>query len=154
MLSGLGGWLLIAAINNLTDPGTNRHLLAEMVSMRQLKAESSPLGKGLLWRAWRNEAFVKPLLHAIAIVQLFIACVLVGAAVLLLYAGIWSHANISVSINIVNYALCLFSLFWFFFLCGGLWFDYWIKFYRAQHIHFTLLGLGMLSAILINLPLH
>jgi predicted small integral membrane protein len=52
--TGLAAWMTVAVINNATDPGTNIHFLANMLSMEQLLADAV-LGNGLEWRSWDRE---------------------------------------------------------------------------------------------------
>jgi predicted small integral membrane protein len=144
--------MIIAAINNLTDHKTNQYLIYEMVSMRKLKEEQLPLAKGILWRAWNNKKIVKPMLLLIASYQLIIGVLLITSAVLIAYTKISAASEAEFAINFANYALSLFCLLWLFFLCGGLWFAYWIKMFSAQTAHFTLLIVGLISLVFINMP--
>ena len=152
MLLGLGAWLFIAAINNFFDPGTNQALILDMMSMEKLKSDQSKMGKKSLWRSYSNEKVIAVLLKTIASIQMVIAILLIISGILTLLAGFFYLELSSVNLVISNIALCSFCGLWLFFLCGGLWFLYWIKLPNAQIAHFILLLTGILSTILINLP--
>ncbi len=152
MLLGLGAWLLIAAINNFFDPGTNQILILDMMSMEKLKSDESLIGNKSLWRAYNNKSVIRVLLKGIASAQMLIAILLIISSILTLYAGFFYLNLSSTSLLIANIALSGFCCLWLFFLCGGLWFLYWIKLPNAQMTHFILLITGILSTILINIP--
>lgn len=50
----------------------------------------------------------------------------------------------------VNQALLLFIFHWGAFLCGGLWFGYWLKQGAIQMVHMTLLVIGIGIYVLFN----
>lgn len=53
-----------------------------------------------------------------------------------------------------NIALSMFAAMWLVFLCGGLWFGYWIKQGPIQGVHFTLLILSVACMMLVNQPVN
>jgi len=60
---------------------------------------------------------------------------------------LWTH----VAINIANYSLSAFMSMWFFFLCGGFWFGYWIKTPQIQEVHMKLIIISIVEIIFINI---
>lgn len=151
LFSGLAAWLTIAAINNGTDAGTNIHLLTSMMSMEGL-IENSILGNGLEWRSIDSPVLAKVLLTIIVIVQFSISFLLWRAAWMQLQY-IQGKVSIGAAIDAGNYAAMAFMALWLFFLCGGLFFGYWMKFGGPQGVHFTLLIISILTIIINNLPI-
>lgn len=151
LILGLGVWLLIASLNNLCDPKTNHYLISNMMKMTEIKKEESPLGKGLLWRAFKKTNNVFMFLRVIACYQFLCALLLIISAIYLCYGTFFYLQLVPFSFELINIALVCFNAIWLFFLCGGLWFGYWIKFFPAQTTHFILLLTGIVTAILINI---
>jgi len=149
MLFGLGIWLFIAALNNFIDPETNAFIIHDMMRMEQLKADVSVMGNALLWRIIDNKQLVFRILMIIAMMQLLCAISLFLSGVLMLLSQFASGIN-DLGLFVSNLSLCGFCGIWLFFVCGGLWFAYWIKFPFAQTTHFILLLIGLLTAILVN----
>lgn len=141
---GWSVWLFIASINNITDAGTNRKLLQRMISMKELRDDPN-LGVGLLWRSVNSEAACRWLLYMV------VCCHLVVASALLYTALLWmTGAPITEAMTAGTLAFTGFCGVWFTFLCGGLWFGYWIKTPQIQQVHLTLLILGALGALLMQ----
>lgn len=151
VLLGLGIWLLLAALNNIFDSGTNQYLILNMVKMKGIKEEDSPLGKGLLSRAFKSQNKVIILVSLIAYYQFLYALALISSAVFFGYASFYYPELLSISESINNIVILFFNAIWLFFLSGGLWFGYWIKFFPAQTTHFILLLVGIMTAVLINI---
>ncbi|MCG8316388.1 MAG: DUF2165 domain-containing protein [Pseudomonadales bacterium] len=151
VLLGLGSWLLLAAINNLIDPKTNITLIKRMMSMDAI-AQDGVLGQGLLNRAVNNLAFLPLFLRCIAFYQLLISLSLIiaGCLFLSLASHLWVLDQ-SMVISVATLSTMAFLSLWFFFLVGGLWFGYWLKMGTVQMVHFTLLLMGMLLLLIIQL---
>jgi predicted small integral membrane protein len=138
-------WLVVAVFNNIMDFGTNRHLLGNVLSMRELKTDPI-LGKGLSGRAIDGEAVPTLILRVVIVIQIII--------VLLMARGVWHLAlsDRTTGIGAANLSFAgLFGL-WFWFLIGGLWHGYWMKMPQVQQVHFAMVLLTLGGAILINLP--
>uniref|UniRef100_E6QPS0 DUF2165 domain-containing protein n=1 Tax=mine drainage metagenome TaxID=410659 RepID=E6QPS0_9ZZZZ len=149
LLFGLAAWLTIAAINNLTDPQTNRLLLGQTLSMELVKAESV-LGSGLTWRSWPAQ-WSRYILYGIVTFQFFTACLLWYAA------GSYAHAIAQNSIQTLVkargravLALTCFLMLWLFFVCGGMWFGYWLKQGAIQSVHMTLILITLASLLYVQ----
>jgi len=149
LLFGLATWLTIAAINNLTDPQTNRLFLGQTLSMEMVKAEPV-LGSGLTWRAW-PALWSKYILYGIVIMQFFIASLLWYAA------GSYACSMAQKSIHALDkardravLALTCFLMLWLFFACGGLWFGYWLKQGVIQSVHMTLILITLASLLYVQ----
>lgn len=147
LLFGLGSWLIIACRNNILDPNTNIILLTNMVVMEDIK--NNNLGKGLLPRAWKNGNKVKYILKSIIILQALISIGLLFSA-FLFFHSIFKADSYQIATQLANCSLLSFCSLWFTFLCGGLWFGYWIHMNSVQTTHFILLIIGFLSLGLIN----
>lgn len=142
ILFGLAAWLSIAIINNITDPVTNSHLLGQTLSMELVKTEAF-LGAGLTWRAW-PAAWSSALLYLVITVQVTIAFFLWRAVITYIRALIRNDITILVQgRNRAIFALSLFVLLWMWFICGGLWFGYWLKQGAIQNVHMTLILIGL-----------
>lgn len=148
ILLGFAIWLTIAVINNLTDPGTNRQLLGHMLSMDLIRAEEI-LGAGLLWRSWSAQ-WSALILYLVAMLQFICAAFLWWAAVSYGKALYCKDAQaLSAGRDRAIIALSLFLLLWIFFICGGLWFGYWLKQGAVQMVHMVLIliGIGSLNLV-------
>jgi predicted small integral membrane protein len=142
IVASLALWLSLAVINNLTDPDTNRLHVGNMLSMAMLKEEEI-LGAGLRWRAWPAH-FAEIVLYVVAGIQVFISMLLWRAA--LTYARAWhqgERAVLCLARNRAVVALTCFLLLWFGFICGGMWFGYWMKQGAIQAVHMTLILVGL-----------
>lgn len=149
VLAGLAAWLSVAALNNLVDPGTNRLHIGNTLSMALLR-EEAVLGASLRWRAWPAD-WAKPLLYGIAIVQSLIALCLWRAATT--YATAWRQRNsqlLNLARNRSVVALTCFLLLWLGFLCGGIWFGYWMKQGAIQSVHMSLVLISLAALIFIQ----
>lgn len=141
-----GLWLALAAFNSRVDPGTNRTLVGNMLTMADLK-EGEPLGQGLLLRAIHRPGLAARMLQVIAAVQFAIALGLGVSGVNLVLSHDPVHA-----VALASWALAAFGALWCFFLIGGLWFGYWIKTPQVQQVHFTLLLATLLTLLVVRLP--
>lgn len=149
ILCGLGSWLGIACFNNIVDRATNRFLLHNMFSMEQLKADES-MGQGLLSRAWDNRKLSHAILWGVVVIQAVLATSFMVSAGLFITALI-QQSYLEFALTIANASLFGFMCLWLWFLCGGLWFGYWIKMSQVQTTHLMLLMLGLLATIVINI---
>ena len=149
LLFGLAAWLTIAATNNLTDPLTNRLFLGQTLSMEMIKTEPV-IGSGLTWRAWPAQ-WAQDILHGILIFQYFTASLLWYAA------GSYARAIAQNSIQALIkargravLALTCFLMIWLFFVCGGMWFGYWLKQGVIQSVHMTLILITLASLLYVQ----
>lgn len=138
-------WITIATLNNITDPNTNINNINNTISMRLLKEAS--LAEGLIWRAWPS-SFAAPVFYVICIMQIFIS-IMMWRAVFYFVRGILNQ-DFTYAVSCVNQALMAFICLWGSFLCGGLWFGYWIKQGAMQMVHMTLFMLGVGIYLLFN----
>lgn len=144
LMAGMAAWMSIAVLNNATDPGTNRFLIGLMLDMTRLQEHPDGLGSGLLWRAWSSEV-APPLLWAIVVVQVSIALYLWRGAVTFGLAA-WRGDGLALedARRTCIRALTAFMALWLAFLCGGLWFGYWMTQGPVQMVHMTLLIMSVL----------
>lgn len=139
LLGGFSTWLTIAVINNIIDRKTNIVLLSGMASMKLVK-EDSLLGNGLQGRAVNNPGIAEHVLTGVIISQLIIVVLMWCGTSLHVYelaggAGLAGVSGLSIAITGIVASIAL----WFFFLCGGLYFGYWIKTPQIQHTHLAVL---------------
>lgn len=150
VMFGMGGWMLMAACNNLLDPQTNVTLLKKMMSMDDLRLDGK-LGQGLLFRSIQADAFALPMLLTIAGVQIVISLSLLLSALLLFNVPIGLiDLSTDITITFTMLSILLFTAHWFVFLIGGLWFGYWIKMGPVQMVHLTMLILSIFLQLLIG----
>lgn len=145
---GLGLWMTLVTLNNITDFGTNKALIAKMLLMKDLIADPVR-GNGLEWRAM-PAGWAVPLLIAVIIYELAI-CALMWRAFAQLVRHQRGHIDGATAIRACNQGLLAFCGLFLLFFCGGMWFAYWIYIGAAQQVHFTGLMLGMLLALLVNM---
>lgn len=146
VVAGLAAWLSLAVSNNILDFGTNRFLLANVTSMRELKADPN-LGKGLVGRAVENARYPTLILCAVIVMQVVVA--------LLLWRGAWHlafAADARAAVGAANLGLASFLALWLWFLIGGLFYGYWMKMPQVQQVHLALVIISTLAIILVNMP--
>ncbi len=148
IIMGLGCWIGIACFNNIVDRATNRQLITRMLTMKLITVQDG-LGVGLLSRAWKETKNVPYVLWFIVAVQLLLAMTFWLAGIFLMVA-IFNTALYPIALTIANIALCGFNCLWLGFLCGGLWYGYWIHMSPVQTTHFILLIVGLLTTFFIN----
>ncbi|WJV25512.1 MULTISPECIES: DUF2165 family protein [Pseudomonas] len=149
VVAGLALWLSIAVLNNLCDPETNRFHIGNTLSMVLLEEEEL-LGSALRWRAWPAQ-WAAAVLYAVAGIQVLVSLLLWYAA--FSYARAWrrkSLALLNLARNRAVIALTCFLLLWFGFICGGLWFGYWLKQGAIQSVHLTLILIGLLALLFVQ----
>lgn len=141
-LVAIAAWLTIAAGNNQRDKPTNWLLLGVMMRQDLLKDEPV-LGQGLKDRRIDDPDFPKTALKVIIGAQILIAVLLWIAAI---FSGLdWlGYIDGVVAAAAINVAVGAFFALWTTFLCGGLWFGYWIKTWHVQQVHFTLFIIALL----------
>nr|WP_281168881.1 DUF2165 family protein [Salipiger mucosus] len=149
VMTGLAAWMTIAVLNNLTDQGTNLANLETMLTMRLL-SEDQVLGNGLEWRAWGSGSTASVLYCVIAWQLATAAALWWGAAAHL--RALLGNGGTGEAATAASIALSMFAAMWLVFLCGGLWFGYWIKQGPIQGVHFTLLILSVVCMLLVNQP--
>lgn len=139
LIGGFSIWLTVAVVNNIVDRKTNVVLLQNMLSMKLLKADPL-MGNGLESRSIENRFMVDALLTVVVVVQLIII-VLMWCGTLLYAYEVWGGSSFGgvhgLSIAIIGIMTSI--MLWFFFLCGGLYFGYWIKTPHLQQTHLAVL---------------
>jgi len=141
-LIAVAAWLSIAVFNNLRDNETNVLLLGTTFRMDLLKDEVI-LGQGLRDRRAEGEALARTAMRWVIRAQVVICVLLWGAAVVsvLDWVGIGEPVY---ALAAVNVAVGSFFALWTTFLCGGLYYGYWIKAPQVQQVHFTLFIISLL----------
>ncbi len=145
---GLSCWITMIATNNMMDIGTNSYLLELMVSMQGL-IDDPNFGNGLVSRAINVENFGTYCMYLVIVAQYITAGFLWRAAILYVACTL-KDSDSQAACNAANVALTLFVCLWLWFLCGGLYFGYWLKFSGPQTVHFLLLIISILAFIMNN----
>lgn len=148
MLLALAAWLSLAVTNNIRDPGTNRHLLGQMFRMELLRGDPH-MGQGLLHRASADQRLPEFVLRLVIVVQLALAAALwlAGLGLLAAWAGAIDQRS---AVGGANLALAGFMGLWTFFLCGGMWFGYWMKTPQVQQVHLALFVIALLGFLVVG----
>ena len=149
-LVAMAAWLSIAVYNNVRDKGTNLYLLGAMFRMDLIKTDPN-VGNDLEDRAIDDPDAPERAIRAVIAAQVGIGALLWAAAVL--SAASWLVGFDPLVMRAVgNVAIAAFFGLWTFFLCGGLWFGYWIKTSHVQQVHFTLFIISLLLWLLLHAP--
>ncbi|MGL1922511.1 MAG: DUF2165 domain-containing protein [Hyphomicrobiales bacterium] len=141
-------WLTIAVINNWLDKPTNWLLLGTMMRQDLLKDEPV-LGQGLKQRRILNPKAPKIALVFVIFAQVTIA-ILLWFATIYSFLGWVGFVDGLMVLAVINLAIGSFFGLWTIFLCGGLWFGYWIKSPQVQQVHFSLFIISLLLWQLAN----
>ncbi|GAA5151264.1 hypothetical protein GCM10023321_18010 [Pseudonocardia eucalypti] len=149
LVAGLATYLSLFVLNNLTDPGTNSAAVERMMSMRELR-DDPPLGRGVLWRAVTAPAVHRAAFALVVVVQAIGAGVLWLAAALLAMAAFQGYP-VAGAIGVANLGLAVLVALCLGFLLTGLWFSYWVKMGPVQQGHTTLLLIGLVSVLTVNI---
>lgn len=152
ILVGLAIWMGLVVINNVTDSSTNQHLIGQTLSMALVK-DDPLMGNGLEWRAL-DRGVANAVLNLVIAAQIVIDFLLWRSAIYYLrLVGNDAEIHRQTAYDSAIVALVSFCGLWIGFLCGGLWFGYWMKQGVIQQVHFTLLLVGMGGLMLINNPM-
>lgn len=147
-LLAISAWLTIAVSNNWKDRETNVLLLGTMMRM-DLLADEKILGQGLIHRRKKGDALARAALKWVIRAQVFIVVLLWIAAAF--SAANWlGFADDTIAVAMINVSIGFFFALWTTFMCGGLYFGYWIKTHHVQQVHFTLFIIGLLLWQLAN----
>lgn len=150
-LSGLAAWMSLAVFNNIVDRETNVTLLHRMLSMSLLD-EDPDLGNGLAKRAIKRKQTARLLLNSVIFVQIIISALMIAGAVMFAIGALDGSASAYLlAVKVATFGLTAFGSLWFFFLCGGLYFGYWMKMPQVQQVHFTLVIITILSLIFLRM---
>lgn len=153
-LSGLSLWFTLAIFNNLTDPGTNIHLIGQMMRMDLIK-EDPNMGNGLQWRAVNSTLVHKAFFSCVVLAQIVAVILLWRASIAFLGIAIDSTnaPALARAIYLGNLGLGAFAAIWICFWSGGMWFGYWMKTPQIQLVHMMLLIMSIGGFLLVNLPI-
>lgn len=149
LVGGTGVWLSLIAVNNMVDSNTNLTLLYRMFSMEGIEPQSA-MGGGLARRATKSKKIPRVVLLCVVTQQLGTAALLIRSALLLISAAFGSSPSTTLEVQAANLALLLFASMWFLFLCGGLWFGYWITMPAVQLVHVLMLILTIGLVLVVN----
>lgn len=145
LVASLAAWLMLAVINNILDFGTNRFLLGNVTSMRELIQDTN-LGRGLIARAVQSPIYPTFILHLVIVAQVAIVVLLWRGAYYLTFA-----ADTEFAVGAANLGLAALLGMGFFFLTGGLFYGYWIKMPQVQQVHLALVTITLGAIVLVNM---
>ncbi|WP_224367541.1 DUF2165 family protein [Hyalangium versicolor] len=151
ILMGVSVWLTLAVINNIMDPATNISMIGQMMRMDPI--ENAPhLGAKLRRRAVTSPHAHKRSFYIATIIQIIAAVLMWRGAVMLIIAA-WGPENaqaLAHATAAVNLGLGVLVVLWLWFLCGGLWFGYWLRMPQVQQTHMTMLFTTLLMVLMVN----
>lgn len=153
VMFGLGAWLLLAVINNITDMGTGLYFMKQMFTMSLLKSDPF-LGKGVIWRAIYAPFFPEIIMYVIIFLESVATFFLWLASFRLFKAAFLGEYFIEKAILSSNIALIIFISIWLWFLGGDMWFCIWIKSGAVMMMHLTWIMISLLAFIFINYNIH
>jgi predicted small integral membrane protein len=150
LMLGLGFWLLIGLVNNLIAFRNGVFSLGGMMAMKlfdQQPAITTPLlSRRVESPIWHRLVYsFVIILEGVTVVSLLSA----GSALLGASSGL---VPIELATAFANLAITAFMAMSFAMLLGGAWFVYYIRQEGAQITHLIMIGLGLIGAIVNNLP--
>ncbi|MFG3342869.1 DUF2165 family protein [Glycomyces sp. NPDC048151] len=151
ILTWAAAWLTLVVTNNINDFGTNRSLIAGMLTMDELAADDV-FGNGIEWRAMPEGLAVPALIGVIAYQLLSIVLLWRGAVFAIKTLVRREPALAAPALRAANLGLTALAGLFAVFLCGGMWFGYWMKMGPVQMVHLTGLIISILAVIVVNLP--
>lgn len=151
LVAAQGGWLGLGALENIRGPKANGEMVADVMAMRELRAELPDMYA--IFGANRVELAAAHRLAFIVIViaELIAAILMLAGAVGLAGSalGLW---QVAAPLVVSTLGVLGFTLVWAAFLVGGQWFHYWAVYQNAQHTHLMLaIWGGVTLAILLRI---
>ncbi|WP_186647837.1 DUF2165 family protein [Fluviispira vulneris] len=146
---GMSCWIFLIFLNNLKDKSTNFNILHNMFTMREIKNDKNT-SQALTKRSINSESFAKKTLVFVTLYQFITSIFMIISALFYLLTILINYEYATLAIQFMNFSLVLFVAMWIFFICGGLYFGYWIKTPQYQQMHFNLLKVSILIFLLIN----
>jgi len=150
LLSGLALWLCVVVLNNLTAFRGGVFSVGSLMAM-QLFDEAPPIRSPLLSRRVTSESWHRLIYGFIVAVETVVALLLVHAALASLGAFL-GYADAGFAVARANLALSGFVTMGLIMLIGGAWFAYYIRQEGTQITHLALIGLGVATGLIINIP--
>ncbi|MCX5516165.1 hypothetical protein C3941_19430 [Kaistia algarum] len=131
------GWLALGAIENVRVPRANRDMVADVIAMRQLRAEFPDMFKLVGSHRIESPAFHRLAFAAIVIAECIVAAVMAAGTLALIGAALGLLETETAKV-IATLGVLGFTMIWSAFLVGGQWFHYFAGHQSAQHTHFLL----------------
>ncbi|MCX5495567.1 DUF2165 family protein [Kaistia dalseonensis] len=141
-------WLGIGAFENLRIPKANGDMVADVLSLRQLKIEAPDIHAACETHRIDNPFIQRLLFAGIVIGESVAALILIVGTFALLGAllGFWAAETPRI---IAALGVLGFTMVWGSFLAVGQWFHYWAAYQNAQHTHFMLAIWGTVTLALL-----
>lgn len=151
LLSGLGAWVSLAAINNIRGFADGRLHIGSIMKMDNLDPDGTSRNPILARRISSEGLHVAGLL-------VIILCEVLVAGLFWLAVGLQLSATAGMAMQLdpvvwSNLALTGFMALAFLLLIGGTWFAYYVFMETSQLTHFVMIGLSLIGLIFLNLPL-
>lgn len=150
LAGGLALWLTVGFFNNMMAFNAGVASIGRLMGM-QLFDQAPAIQSPLLSRRVDTPALHRLVYSFITLIE-GAAAVLFWYAVLGLGGALFAGADVNEAVSRANLALSVLALMSFVMLLGGGWFAYHIRQEGLQLTHFTLIGLSILGAIVMNLP--
>lgn len=145
-LLGLSVWMTLITLNNINDSGTNTLFIKQMLNMSLFDKESG-IGTNLLWRSMNTYWLPSAMLWAVVAYETVIDIAMWRAVVKCLRHLLKNEEINEKTRASINIALTIFMGLFLMFICGGMWFGYWMHQGPFQMVHVMGIILSMLGLI-------
>lgn len=149
LLSGLALWLVVIVVNNVIAFRNGVRSIGALRGM-QLFDQNPAIDSPLLSRRVKSASWHRAIYVFILLIEVAVAGLLISAAIA--YIGVLAGGTNVDAVQCANLALAAFVAMVMAMLLGGAWFAYYIRQEGAQITHFVLIGIGVSSAVLMNMP--
>lgn len=149
LLSGLALWLVVIVVNNVIAFRNGVRSIGALMGM-QLFDQNPAIDSPLLSRRVKSASWHQAVYVFILLIEVAVAVLLIRAA--FAYIGVLAGGTDIDAVQWANLALSAFVAMAMVMLLGGAWFAYYIRQEGTQITHFVLIGIGVASAVLMNMP--
>jgi predicted small integral membrane protein len=148
-ITGLTVWMTIIVTNHFFDYDTVYHTIVRMFKMPKLIADPN-LGNGIEWRSGDWPKLAEMVFDGVILFQCVIVILLWRATISHLKVNNTDAKDHTTALKKINLALSLMIVMWFLFMCGGLFFGYWMEMGHVQDNHFNFLIMTLVGAAFMN----
>lgn len=148
LIVGLAVWVTVVSINNITAFRGGVASVGAMMSM-QMFDQAPAIDSPLLKRRVTSPAWHR-LIYGFVVVVEGLVVVLLCYAAIGLASAVLGYLDVTDAVLRANLALSAFLAMGFIMLLGGAWFAYYIRQEGMQITHLSLIGIGIVSALIMN----
>lgn len=130
-------WLGIGAFENIRMPKANGQMVADVLSLKQLKLEAPELYP-MLTSHRIESAGLQRLIFVLIVVAESIASILLAIGTVGLAGAMFGFWDAEIPRVVAALGVIGFTAVWASFLAVGQWFHYWAAYQNAQHTHLLL----------------